>query len=87
MTLVETAAAKAGFESRGQCQICGRFSEKLVGPLLRGMRVPSSDTVFFASQIANENVRVGYRPFFVSDKIVQALKKAKVGGVDFVPSI
>lgn len=84
--LVATNEKLAGFENIDLCSACGRYKEKVVGPMLQGMELPDSDLTFFASKIANENVKVSYRPIFASNTIVKVLKKAKIKGICYVPS-
>lgn len=86
VNLVRTDEVKAGFENHGKCPTCGRFADRLIGPLIDGMAVPTEDDTFFASAIANESVHVSYRPIFASERIVKVLKAAKIKGVDFVAS-
>jgi hypothetical protein len=82
--LVETDEELAAFENHRRCHACGRYSERIVGPVLAGMRIPSSSTTFFGSAIANENVKVAYRPIFASGEIVESLRSRGFVGVDFV---
>jgi len=84
--LVSTNEEMAGFENNNLCSKCGRYEERLVGPLLQGMELPSSDLTFFASEIANENSKVSYRPIFASETIIKILKKWKIKGLDIVPA-
>ncbi len=86
INLVETDEVMAGFENRRLCPTCRRFSERLVGPLLAGLAIPAENNVFFASAIANENVRVSYRPIFIPERILKTLEREKIEGVDFVAS-
>ena len=82
--LVETDETRAGFENHNQCTSCGRFGERIIGPFIQGMRLPASDSTFFASSIANENVKVSYYRFFASELMVEAIRKLEFAGIDFV---
>jgi len=84
--LTETDEKLAGFNYLKRCSHCGRYKEVIMGPLLEGMKIPQQLT-FFVSEIANENIKVSYRPIFANDLIVNILNKAKIKGIDFVPAI
>lgn len=81
--LVKTDELRAGFENHQKCSVCERFGERIIGPMIDGMEIPDSSKTFFSSAIANENVKVSYRPLFSSEAIVSALKAAKVSGIDY----
>jgi len=81
--LVQTDELRAGFENHHKCLVCDRFRERTIGPMIDGMEIPDSSNTFFSSAIANENVKVSYRPLFSSEAIVSALKAAKVSGIDY----
>ncbi len=83
-TLVETDETAAGFENHRLCGTCGRYSERVAGPLLAGMQLPESHSVFFGSSIANENVKVAYRPCFAHEDVIDLLKSRDFDGIDFV---
>lgn len=85
--LVETDETKAGFENHNQCASCGRFGERIIGPFIEGMRLPTSNSTFFASSIANENVKVSYYRFFASELMVEAIRRLEFAGIDFVEAM
>ena len=51
------------------------------------MRLPTSDFTFFASSIANENVKVSYYRFFVSELMVEAIRRLEFAGIDFAEAM
>jgi hypothetical protein len=78
-----TDESKAGFENHDLCVVCRRYRERLVGPALASMQLPETDAGFFVSEIANENIKVAYRPIFAGERVKQTLKAAKLTGIDF----
>jgi len=85
--LAKTDKELAGFDYRGKCDSCGRYKEILIGPLIRGMEIPKQQLTFFASEIANENVKVSYRPIFAAEPVVKLLKKEKIKGIDYMKAL
>lgn len=82
--LVATDESLAAFENHNLCGVCGRYREKIVGPLLTSLTVPSAAKTFFASQIANENVKVSYRCLFATASLTKDLRKMKFKGLSIL---
>lgn len=81
--LVETDETRAGFENHRRCGLCGRFSERVVGPMLAALKIPSVPT-FFASTIQSENVKVVRHRIFADEAIVASLRSLRFLGIEFV---
>ncbi len=78
-----TDEEEAGFENTGKaCSKCGRYPEKLVGPMLCGVSIPQDENIVFASEIGNENVKVRYFSLFCSQKIANLIRKSGIVGLD-----
>lgn len=82
--IVATDEQIAGFENHGLCNQCGRYRERLVGPLVASLAVPKEDRAFFASEIQNENARASYRTLFATPGLVKVLRKEKFKGLSIV---
>lgn len=78
-----TDYANAGFEEKGPiCTSCTRPRERLVGPFISGMKVPTESSVF-RSEVWNESVKGRYSPLFASADVVKAMKAAKISGLEY----
>lgn len=85
--LVDVDPALAGFKEKGHCGECGRPAERYEGPFVDGLAVPANAGAFFAAKTTNENARASYRPIFVFESTVKALRAANLTGINYLEAL
>src|SRR5262249_41007261 len=84
---VPTDPEVAEFRYEGaKCGVCGRYPEVLVGPFLRGMKIPEDPMVIFKSEIWNEGLQGRELWPFAQEPVAMALKKRRLAGLEITPA-
>lgn len=74
----------AGFEELRKCSVCGRFQERIVGPLAVSFGQMQKDNSFFVADVENENVRAVHQRIFVQSHLSRAFQDANLTGMCLV---
>lgn len=83
--LISVDTKVAGFHELQRCVECGRFQERIVGPMAASFGLVEDTGSFFSSDIPNENVRAMHQRIFVSDGILSEFQHRQISGLCFVP--
>ncbi len=74
----------AGFQELNECKVCGRFQERIVGPMAVSFgQVPNQES-FFTASIPNENVRAMHQRIFTSERMANLFRHSSLRGMCFV---